>query len=118
MQRGAELAQRYSYDEARRYREMAREFQRIRAARPYVNQCVVARDLGARAFGISVDHLLAGTREADVTAIRQKLMAFTHVMTGLSFRQIATVFDRDHSAVGYACNKYERAIRAAVADRG
>jgi hypothetical protein len=97
-----------------RYIEMAREFHRICAARPFLNHCIVARDVGARAFQISNDQLLARSREGDQTETRQKIMAFACVVTGASFRQVGATFERDHSAVSYACDKYADYIRTAI----
>jgi|GEM_PF-6519807 len=97
-----------------RYRHMARDFRCICAARPYLNHVVVARDVGARAFAISVDQLLARVRDGELTEARQKIMAFAYVMTGAAFSQIGRFFDRDHSAVHYACDKYADAVRAEV----
>lgn len=96
------------------YADMAREFHHICAARPFLNHCIVARDVGARAFSISVDQLLARTREGDQTETRQKIMAFVCVVTGASFRQVGGSFERNHSAVSYACDKYADTVRAAI----
>jgi chromosomal replication initiation ATPase DnaA len=97
-----------------RYADMAADFHRICAARPYLNHCIVARDVGARAFDVSVNRLIARTREGDMTEMRQRIMAFVHVVTGAKFSQIGKSFDRDHSAVSYACDKYADAIRAEI----
>ncbi|WFU42565.1 helix-turn-helix domain-containing protein [Bradyrhizobium sp. CB82] len=96
------------------YADMAREFRRICAARPYLNHCVVARDVAARAFETSIDHLQSTTRDADNAEVRHKIMAFVYVITGAKFSEIGRVFNRNHSAVSYACGKYADAIRAAI----
>ena len=67
--------------EAVRYRGMADEFRRNSTARPFLNHCIIARDVGVRNFGVSIDQLCAPKREADLTEVRQKLIAFVHVMT-------------------------------------
>lgn len=109
---GRDLARRAI--ERPRYNDMAADFRRICSARPYLNQCIVARDVGARAFGVSVDKLLTRTREGEITDTRQRVMAFAHVMTGAKFSQIARFFERDHSAVSCACDKYAEAIRSEI----
>jgi hypothetical protein len=112
MRAGASLLDRGG--EQNRYRQMAREFRRICAARPYLNHCIVARDVGARAFEISIDHLQLATRDAEASEIRHRIMAFVYVMTGAKFAEIGRAFGRNHSTVSYACDKYAASISAMV----
>ena len=97
-----------------RYVAMARDYRLAVAGRPWVNACIVARQIGAQAFGITVDDLLAINRCHPLVEKRHKIMAFTAVVTGASISKIGHAFHRDHSTVIYALSKYEPTIRAAI----
>jgi len=117
--RGHELIAQYDEGYANlpdepRYRTMHQEFRQSVAARPWINQCIVAREVGARAFGITTSEILSEDRRPDLVDKRHKIIAFTKVMTGASYSHIGRHFGRDHSAVGYACEKYEAIVRAAT----
>jgi hypothetical protein len=99
-----------------RYRKMRYEFKAISAARPYLNQCTIACSVGAQVFGVTVQDLRTRPNR-DVLATRQKIMAFTKVVTGASYHQIARTFDIDHSAVIRACERYELSIRLVLAGK-
>jgi len=104
-------------ESCREYREIARRYEALLlrglAGR---NRVRVIRSMGADVFDVSVDQLVAHTRDAEMTAIRQKLMAVAFVLTGASFGRIGEEFNRDHSAVSYAYDKYGSAVRAALAE--
>ncbi|WLA65486.1 helix-turn-helix domain-containing protein [Bradyrhizobium diazoefficiens] len=93
-----------------RYRKMLDDFNAISAARPYLNHCTIACAVGAQVFGTTVQDLRTRPNR-DVLATRQKVMAFTKVVTGASYHQIARSFDIDHSAVIRACARHELSIR-------
>jgi chromosomal replication initiation ATPase DnaA len=97
-----------------RYLTMLKEFQHRVAARPWINQCIVAREVGARAFGITTPEILSEDRRPDLVEKRHKIIAFAKVVTGASDSHIGRHFGRDHSGVGYACEKYEAIVRAAT----
>jgi Bacterial dnaA protein helix-turn-helix len=98
-----------------RYIRMALEFQQTIAARPWMNHCIVARQIGARAFGIATDELLSKDgRKPELVEKRHKIIAFTRVVTGHGYNQIARAFERDRSSIAYSCEKYEDVIRAAI----
>jgi chromosomal replication initiation ATPase DnaA len=89
---------------------MLDDFNAISAARPYLNHCTIACAVGAQVFGTTVQDLRTRPNR-DVLATRQKIMAFTKVVTGASYHQIARSFDIDHSAVIRACARHELSIR-------
>ncbi|WLA75072.1 helix-turn-helix domain-containing protein [Bradyrhizobium diazoefficiens] len=93
----------------------ARNFYQTRAARPYLNQCIVAMSVAAKFYRVKRDDLLAADRDPDMTEVRQKIMAFVRVVTMASARQIGRAFNRDHSSITVACDKYADAIRRSLA---
>jgi hypothetical protein len=100
--------------DAARYLWMLAEFKAIAAARPFLNQCSVACTVGAQAFEVSVTDLQTRPNR-DIVATRQKIMAFTKVVTDASYHQIARTFNIDHSAAIRACDRYEAYIRLVIA---
>jgi hypothetical protein len=92
----------------------ARNFERSRAARPYLNACVVAMEAAAKAYDISHTLLFRADREPSLVEVRYKMMAFVSVVTHANTRQIGRVFHRDHSSVTAASAKYAHAIRTAI----
>jgi Bacterial dnaA protein helix-turn-helix len=100
--------------DAARYLWMLSEFRAIAAARPFLNQCSVACTVGAQAFEVSVTDLRTRPNR-DIITTRQKIMAFTKVVTGAGYHQIARIFNIDHSAVIRACERHEEFIRQVVA---
>ena len=104
-------------DDLARYRAMADEFSRFVAARPWSNHCIVARDIGARAFGFTPSELLKEDRSPDLVEARHKIIAFTRVVTGANASRIGKAFERHHPAVTHACAKYEHEVRAAIRRR-
>ncbi len=113
---GTTLAVSLAATDAARYRKMLDEFKAISAARPYLNHCSIACSVGAQVFGVSVQDLRTRPNR-DVLATRQKIMAFTKVVTGASYHQIARAFDIDHSAVIRACERHEQFIRRVLAEK-
>ncbi|MGY8677288.1 helix-turn-helix domain-containing protein [Bradyrhizobium sp. UFLA05-153] len=107
---GSSLAVSVVASDAARYRKMLDEFEAISAARPYLNHCTIACTVGAQVFGVTVQDLRTRPNR-DILATRQKIMAFTKVVTGASYHQIARTFNIDHSAVIRACERYEDFIR-------
>jgi chromosomal replication initiation ATPase DnaA len=106
---GSSLAVSLAATDAARYRKMLDEFNAICAARPYLNHCTIACTVGAQVFGVTVADLRTRPNR-DVLATRQKIMAFTKVVTGAGYHQIARTFNIDHSAVIRACERYETSI--------
>ncbi|MHC2399151.1 hypothetical protein ACVMGC_003695 [Bradyrhizobium barranii subsp. barranii] len=102
--------------EGHRYRKMRDDFKAISAARPYLNHCTIACSVGAQAFGTSIQDLRTKPNR-DALATRQKIMAFTKVVTGASYHQIARTFGIDHSAVIRACERYEVTVRLFLAEK-
>jgi Bacterial dnaA protein helix-turn-helix len=100
--------------DAARYFWMLAEFKAITAARPYLNHCSVACTVGAQAFRVPVAALRTRPNR-DIVATRQKIMAFTKVVTHASYHQIARTFNIDHSAVIRACERHEWFVRVALA---
>jgi chromosomal replication initiation ATPase DnaA len=98
--------------DANLYRAAAREFKVICEQRSYLNQCTIARTIGARVFGVTNAQVLS--RDPAFGDVRQKLMAFVKVMTGATDSQIGRAFGRDHTSVAYACRKYADAIHASL----
>jgi hypothetical protein len=100
--------------DANRYRAMYRAYRRT-VARPFpINRCVCARELGARLFGVDLVRLLGNDRDPELIEIRYKIMAFTKVVTGHADRHVAAHFQRGHSAVAAAMQKYGAQIKAIV----
>ena len=107
------LAVPFSTD-ADRYRRMLAEFKAVTAARPYLNHCTIACAVGAQHFGVTVADLQTRPNR-DIVTTRQKIMAFTRVVTGAGYHQIARIFNIDHSAVIRACERHEDFIRQVLA---
>ncbi|WP_063685597.1 helix-turn-helix domain-containing protein [Bradyrhizobium stylosanthis] len=110
------LAMSVAATDGARFRKMCDEFGAISAARPYLNHCSIACSVGAQVFGVTVQDLRTRPNR-DVLATRQKIMAFTKVVTGASYHQIARTFNIDHSAVIRACERYEEFIRRLLANK-
>jgi hypothetical protein len=100
--------------DAARYAWMLAEFKAITAARPFLSQCSVACAVGAQAFGVSVTDLRTRPNR-DIVPTRQKIMAFTKVVTDANYHLIARTFDIDHSAVIRACERHEMFVRLVMA---
>ncbi|WP_439372955.1 helix-turn-helix domain-containing protein [Bradyrhizobium sp. DASA03120] len=100
--------------DADRYRRMLAEFRAVTGSRPYLNHCTIACTVGAQHFGVT-DADLQTRPNRDIVATRQKIMAFTRVVTGAGYHQIARVFNIDHSAVIRACERHEDFIRQVLA---
>jgi hypothetical protein len=109
------LAKPFAAD-ADRYRRMRAEFDAIAAARPYLNQCIIACTVGAQAFAVTVTDLQTRPNR-DIMVTRQKIMAFTKVVTDANYHQVARAFNIDHSAVIRACERFEDFIRLTLAGK-
>ncbi len=101
-----------SVGDATRFRWIEREFARIVGPRPFIKQLPVVLALGAMAFGVPVGELLH-SRKYSITHSRQKLMAFARIVLPrdrCSTYEIGRAFQRDHSTVFFACEKYGAGI--------
>lgn len=87
------------------------DFRRYRSARRWSNQIRDAAIYCGKAYGVTLDQLRHNDNRADMVEIRQKAMAFVRVVTGKNFHEIGDKFNRPHSSVIHACDKYEAAIR-------
>jgi hypothetical protein len=102
--------------DANRYRAMYRAYLRTVGMRSWVNRCVCARDLGARLFGVDLVLLLGNDRNPELIEIRYKIMAFTKLVTGHADRHVAAHFQRGHSMVATAMQKYGAQIKAIIGE--
>jgi len=92
----------------------AQEFRRFRIARPWSNQIRDAMGICGKHYGVKRADLINDDRSPALVEIRLKVMAFVHVVTGKNYHEIGDEFERAHSAVIHACDKYEKAIRTAL----
>lgn len=73
---------------------------------------VQAIQLGvARYYGISIQDLKALTRQRSIALPRQIAMYLTRKHTNLSFKEIAFLFEKDHTTVLHACRKMEAGLK-------
>lgn len=108
-----------SDSESVRYREMRAEYRRACERRPFLNHCVIAFMVGAKAFEIPVDLLQSQLKTREIAEPRHKLMAFCRVVsvgtpTLNSFKGIARAFHRHHATVIHANHKYGGQIAEAI----
>jgi chromosomal replication initiator protein len=59
-------------------------------------------------YGISHDDILSGKRSQDISYPRQVAMYLCRRLTGASLPRISIAFDKDHTAVMYACNNIDK----------
>ncbi len=72
------------------------------------DSCERVLDLAAAFFNVSGRELRRPGRSADdVSRVRQVAMYVTHVVLGLSMRDIGRAFGRDRTTVMYACHAIE-----------
>lgn len=70
--------------------------------------CWLLESATAAAFGVPVDELRAPSRRsADAAFARQSAMYLAHVMLGLSYSAVGTLFHRDRTTAAYACQVVE-----------
>lgn len=101
--------------DSERYRWMFHEFNSICAKRPLNNRCAVARDVGAKAFDISLEELATSRRLLySKSHKRQKIIAFTLLVSGISARAVAAAFGLRHSTCQFALKKYGPRIQRVI----
>ena len=91
------------------YRQKAakRDIRRIREFERQA-QVVVAQEIVARAFRISIVEIRAPTRRtAPVALARQTAMYLMHVVFGMSLSAVGRHFGRDRTTASYACRQIE-----------
>lgn len=67
-----------------------------------------------RPYGFSLDDIRGPMRTQDISNVRQVLFHELHTEDGLSFNQIAKIFNKDHSSVRYAVKKVSDALKEAT----
>jgi DnaA-like protein len=70
--------------------------------------------LGSIAFEITEAWLVSNNRKQKTVRPRQKVMAFAHIVCGLSLTRIGKQFRRDHTTVLHGVNKFRSLIVAAL----
>jgi len=65
----------------------------------------------AKYYGIQARDLKESTRRKSIVLPRQIAIFLIRKQTGLSFMEIAQVFEKDHTTIIYACRKVEKAAR-------
>jgi chromosomal replication initiation ATPase DnaA len=99
-------------------RVMEAEYQRLTIQHPLIKRALLARNAGARAFGIDIDDLISASRKRpSVTERRMLLMAAIKLslLPNISMATIGQAFGaRDHSTVTYAVNRYRLAVTQAM----
>jgi chromosomal replication initiation ATPase DnaA len=97
-------------------RVMEAEYQRLTIQHPLIKRALLARNAGARAFGIEVDDLISSSRKATVTERRMLLMAAVRIIVPTASMDLIgrTFGDRDHTSVINAMNRYRLAITQAM----
>jgi hypothetical protein len=95
----------------------------LKRVRNPASRTSLAMKIGAEAFGVPIE-VLQGPRnqkQADISEMRQKLMAFVRVVSlsvhperPNAFKQIARAFNRKHPCIIHATHKYGSQITAAL----
>lgn len=124
-------------DEIEKYGTMRDEYIRKCRVEPANNRCKVALAVGSRVFGVPIPMLQAARdcgadllyalaadearqRQTSLTETRQKLMAFSRVVSigrqkePNSWKAIGRAFNRSHCTVIHATQKYGGQIAAAL----
>ncbi|KRQ99246.1 hypothetical protein [Bradyrhizobium valentinum] len=104
----------HHHDDIDRYTWMEREYRREVGNRKWHKHCAVVIKLGAIAFDIPVDDILARDNNREKTDKRHKIMAFARVATGATFHQLADAFNRKHSAVAVGVERFEAIVRRVI----
>lgn len=97
-------------------RWMRAEFLRKRFAQPYLRPVLIARSVGARAFGVTIREMISDDRRWPLVHYRGKTMAFTKVVTGASTTEIGRVFGRDHTTICHAFKRFGDLVRRALSE--
>jgi chromosomal replication initiation ATPase DnaA len=98
-------------------RTMEAEYQRLTIQHPLIKRALLARNAGARAFGIAIDDLISASRKPNVTERRMLLMAAIKLalLPNVSMNVIGQAFGaRDHSTVINAVNRYRLVVTQAM----
>jgi chromosomal replication initiation ATPase DnaA len=106
-----------SAEDIERLRLMETEYRRLTIQHPLIKRALLARNAGARAFGIDIDDLISSSRKPDVTERRMLLMAAIKLLLlpNVSMNSIGQTFGaRDHSTVINAVNRYRLAVTQAM----
>jgi len=70
--------------------------------------CWLLEEATAAAFGVPVDELRARSRRAaDIAFARQSAMYLAHVVLGLSYSAVGSLFGRDRTTAAHACLRVE-----------
>jgi chromosomal replication initiation ATPase DnaA len=95
---------------------MRAEYTRLCLMFPTIKRALLARNAGARAFGIDIDILTSGSRKAPVLEPRMKIMAAIKILVPTASTQTigACFSDRDHTSVINAVNRYRYAVTQAM----
>lgn len=71
-------------------------------------KCRLLQSATAAAFGIALDDMRAPSRgRAEVAFARQSAMYLAHVVFGLTFSAVGTLFNRDRTTAAHACHRVE-----------
>ena len=103
-----------------RYNEMREDYLERCVKLPTMNRCQIALLVCSYQFEIPVEHLTApGRGRPELAEIRQKMMAFSRVVSlGTprlnTWKGIGRAFQRRHSTVIHATQKYGAQIAAAL----
>lgn len=99
------------------YQEMAAQYRRLCADHPQNSRFLIARDVGCKAFNISLADLLSGTRSPPISRPRMKIMACAAALVGDSnYPSLARAFHRRaHSTIWHAATMYGSDVRRALA---
>ncbi len=91
---------------------IAVECRRRRTLGPYAKD-TICRNLGARAFGLTVDELLA--HDDLYTEIRQRVATFAKLYSRCTWERLAWLFNRDPSTLAHSVKLHAKEIRPLVA---
>lgn len=109
--------------EAAVFRQMAQDYHQACRQRPLDSRTLLALRIGARQFAVKPEALRrperGGGRPTHLVETRQKLMAFTRVVSLHSdavneWKKIGLAFNRSHATVIHAAHKYGGQITAAL----
>lgn len=96
------------------YRRMAKLYQERCKSSPGSKRAVIAAQVAAEVFGISLDELKSQSRRAGLVWVRLRVMAFAKLVSGRSTYEVGRVVNRGHVAAMRAYRKHGGEIAAAL----
>lgn len=81
-----------------------------RQEKSVIDLAVAKAEEMAQPYGFTIHDLRGPMRTHEISALRQEIFYDLHKNDGLSFNQIAQIFNKDHSSIRYAVKKVADAL--------